>query len=298
MKLKILLLFLAVTAGYTFSQQYPLVTIQDIQYVPDSLQTSDPPSPLTGDTVRVRGVVLVRPVIDPDTSRGVIISAGARWATYIQDENNGLWGGLNIIQDDTVGASQGTFFDLVDTAQVVEFTGRVVEYNTTTEIILIHAPQPIPVQPISSVPKRPEPIELTLADLFTPSGGYNFNAEKYEGMYVIFRNIITSDRASNGNFKINDGQGHSAFIYNQSRYFKTGSVGIIPGYQPPLDGSFISYLRGIVTTRTSGYYIVPVYPGDVGPVTASPPVISSVRRNLISVGPNQPVEISASIRGP
>jgi hypothetical protein len=28
----------------------------------------------------------------------------------------------------------------------------------------------------------------------------------------------------------------------------------------------LEYLTGIVTTRTDGYYIVPVYPGDVGPV--------------------------------
>ena len=145
-----------------------------------------------------------------------------------------LWGGLNIIQNDTSTAlAQGTFFDLVDSAQVVEFTGVVTEYNTTTELILITAPQPIPVQILESRPNRPAPIELELTDLFTAGGGYNFDAEKYEGMLVTFRNIITSDRATNGNFKINDFNGHSAFIYNQSRYFKTGTAGEIPGYQPP-----------------------------------------------------------------
>jgi hypothetical protein len=296
-----LLLILIAAAGFTFSQQYPLVTIQDIQFVPDSLQNSDPPSPLNGDTVRVQGIVLVRPVIDPDTNRGVIISAGARWSIYIQDPNGGLWGGLNVLQQDTASPGvQNTFMDLVDTAQIVEFTGKITEFNTTTQMDIIVSPQPIPVQIISSQPKRPEPIELTLADLFTPTGGYNFNAEKYEGMYVIFRNVITSDRVtgsgtSSGNFKINDSQGHSAFIYNQSRFFKSNSSGF-GGFQPPLDGSFLSYLRGVVTTRTTGYYIVPIYPGDVGPVISSPPVISSIRRNITLVGPNQPVEISASIR--
>ena len=93
MKVKILLLIMLFGTGFILSQtQYPLVTIQDIQFVPEP-QTSDPPSPLNGDTVRVRGLVLVSPVIHPDTNRGVIISAGARWATYIQDPNNGLWGG-------------------------------------------------------------------------------------------------------------------------------------------------------------------------------------------------------------
>ena len=119
-------------------------------------------------------------------------------------------------------------------------------------------------------------------------------------MYVIFRNIFTSNRVtgtggSSGNFNIDDGQGHIAYIYNQSRYFKSNTSGV-GGFQPPLDGSLISYLKGIVTTRIAGYYIVPMYPGDVGPVTSSPPIISSIRRNITLVGPNQPVEISASIK--
>jgi hypothetical protein len=301
MKAKIFLVLMLLMIGYTYSQsQFPLVTIQDIQFVPDPV-VSDPPSPLNGDTVRFHGLVMVRPVIDPDTNRGVIISAGARWSIYVQDPNGGVWGGMNIIQHDTVGAAQGTFFDLVDTAEVWEFTGKVEEFNTSTQVSLITSPQPIPVQLVTpQLPKRPEPIELTLADLFTPTGGYNFAAEKYEGMYVIFRNIITSDRVtgtggSSGNFKINDGLGNSAFIYNQSRFFKSNASGV-GGFQPPLDGSIISYVRGIVTTRTAGYYIVPVYPGDVGPISSSPPVISSIRRNVTLVGPSQPVTISASAR--
>ncbi|NWF90034.1 MAG: hypothetical protein HXY50_11315, partial [Ignavibacteriaceae bacterium] len=298
MKIKFLLLFLFSLAINAYTQsEYPLVTIQDIQYIPDSLLGSDRPSPLNGDTVRVQGIVMVRPVIHPDTSRGVIISAGARWSVYIQDPNGGLFGGLNILQQDTSSAGvQNTFMDLIDTAQVVEFTGVIAEFsNNTTQMNILTNP-PVPVQIISSESKRPDPIEITLEEFFTPEGSHSFKAEKYEGMYVIVRNVITSDRQSNGNYKINDGAGHSASIYNQSRYYKTGSSGIIPGYQPPLDGSFISYIRAIVTTRTDGYYLVPLYPGDVGPITSSPPIISNIRRNLSLVGPNEPVEISASVR--
>lgn len=297
MKVKFFTLFAAmfILSMNIFAQEYPLVTLQDIQQVPDSLLGTDPPSVLNGDTVRVRGIALVSTVIDPDTNRGVIISAGARWSGYIQDPESNLWGGLNIIQNDTNGAAQGTFYDLVDSADIVELTGIVTEYNTTTELILITAPQPIPVQILESRPNRPAPIELELSDLFTSTGGYNYDAEKYEGMLVKFHNIIVSDRNSNGNFKINDFDGHSAFIYNQSRYFKTGSAGIIPGYQPPLNGSYLEYLTGIVTTRTDGYYIVPVYPGDIGPVLQSPPISTNIRRDIVEVTSNQPVEISASI---
>ena len=292
---KIFILLLFVFSGISLAQEYPLVTIQDIQTVPDTLLGTDPPSVLNGDTVRVRGLALVSTVVNPDTNRSVIISAGARWVTYIQDPDGGLWGGLNVLQDDTTAAYQGTFFDLVDSAQVVELTGVVTEYNTTTELLLLIKPEPVPVSILETKPKRPDPIELNLSDLFTSEGGYNFDAEKYEGMYVIFKNVLTSDRNTNGNFKINDFSGHSAFIYNQSKYFKTGTSGLISGYEPPNNGSYLEYLRGIVTTRTDGYYIVPVYPGDVGPVLQSPPLVTSIKRNIVEVTPNQDVEISANI---
>ena len=190
MNLKHLLVAVLLFAGFIQAQQYPLVTIRDIQFNLDSLN-SDPPSPLNGDTVRVRGLILVRPVVDPDTNRNTIISAGARWVTYIQDPDGNAWAGLNVLQNDTSIVNQNTFFDLVDTAQVVEFTGVVTEYFTTTELLMLLNPQPVPVQIVGQEPKRPDPIELELSDLFTASNTYNFEMEKYENMYVIFRNIIT-----------------------------------------------------------------------------------------------------------
>jgi len=49
--------------GFSFAQQYPLVTLQDINFIHDSLNPSVwPDSPLTGDTVRVQGQVLVSPL--------------------------------------------------------------------------------------------------------------------------------------------------------------------------------------------------------------------------------------------
>lgn len=299
-KFYFLMILLTILSLSTYAQNYPLVTIQDIQRVPDNQLGTDPPSPLNGDTVRVRGIVLVSTLVNPTTNRNTIISAGARWATYIQDPNGGLWGGLYILQSDTIGPAQGTFFDLVDSADVVEVTGKVTEYYTTTELDLITKPQPIPVEILEKKPARPAPIELTLADFFTESGGYNFDAEKYESMYVILRNVISSDRVtgtgtSGGNFKINDGMGHSITVYNQSRYFKTNSLGLIPNYQPPLDGSILQYVRGIINTRTDGYYIVPVYPGDIGPVVKTPPITSSVKRNISEVHPNESVQVSCKI---
>jgi len=121
------LLFLLYVAFSTtlIAQTYPLVTIEDIQYQdPDSLLINgDQPSPLFGDTVRVRGVVMVRPVVDPQTDRRRIFAAGGRWMVYMVDPDGQqyeFFDGIIPIQHDTTGNNQNTFFDLVDTADVVE----------------------------------------------------------------------------------------------------------------------------------------------------------------------------------
>jgi hypothetical protein len=287
--------------GVLFAQTYPLVTIEDIQFQSDSslLADGDLPSPLSGDTLRFKGVIMVAPVANASTDRRRIIAAGARWATYIQDMDGQVYDnfdGMYMLQDDTTGENQNTFFDLVDTAQVVEFTGVISEYFTTTEGFLLLNPV-TPVVIVDQLPKRPDPIELSVSD-FDNGGTPNILSERYESEYVVVRNVITSDRSlSTGTFTINDGLGNKMFMYDQSGYFTLRSHRLtgVTEYQPPQDGSFISYIRGIINTRTDGYYIIPLYPGDIGPTTSSPPLISSIRRNSGEVSPNQAVEISARI---
>lgn len=279
------------------AQTYPLVTIQDIQYVPDSLLTTvgGPPSPLQGQTVRIQGVVLVAPVVNATTDRRRIIAAGARWHIYVQSQDGQPWGGLAVLQMDTSLAVQGTFFDLLDTAQVVEFTGKVNEFNQTTQFEILVNPV-TPVNVINVLPKRPEPLELSITD-FMENGVNKPSAEKYEGMYVIIRNVITSDRnTSSGTFKINDGLGNSMFMYDQSGYFTKRAHRLtgLTTYEPPLDGSALSYIRGVIQTRLDGYYITPIYPGDIE-TSAAPPSISSITRDIPIVSPNQAVQVSAKI---
>ncbi|HRI47363.1 MAG TPA: T9SS type A sorting domain-containing protein [Ignavibacteriaceae bacterium] len=297
MKLKYLLGMLFFAATLSFAQEYPLVTIQDIQYLPDSvIAQGDAPSPLQGDTVRVRGVIMVAPVVDPIGDRRRIIAAGGRWAAYIQDANGQVWGGLYPIQHDTTGANQQTFFYLADTAQVVEFTGVVNEFSgNTTQLDLLLNPV-TPIQIIETLPKRPDPLELSMTE-FMNNGQLVKQGEKYEGMYVVIRNTISSDRnASSGTFKINDGQGNSMFMYDQSGYFTNRAHRLtgITDYQAPQDGTPINFIRGTIHTRADGYYIVPLYPGDIY-ITATPPIISNIKRNITLVNSNQAVEISAKI---
>ena len=296
MKKNLLFALFFLCSGLIFAQQYPLVTLQDIQFVADT--TIDPPSPLNGDTVEVRGAVLVSPLVNPSTDRRPIIWAGARWVTYIEDKDGHVYGGLNILQEDTSQATgQQTFFDIIDTAQIVKFTGVVTEYYTSTEILELVTPiNPISID--SQLSKRPAPIELQVSD-FDNGGVYNFASEKYEDMYVIIRNVITSDRStSTGTFNFHDADGNTMHMYDQSGYFtlRTHRLVGLTNYDPPQDGSILSYIRGVINTRADGYYLVPIYPGDIGPVVQSPPSITTIRRNISEIDPNQDVVISAKIK--
>jgi len=77
MKNLLTILFFLGFGGMLFAQTYPLVTIEDIQYLPDSvlINSGDQPSPLNGDTVRVQGVIMVHPVVNAQTDRRRIFAA-------------------------------------------------------------------------------------------------------------------------------------------------------------------------------------------------------------------------------
>jgi len=301
MKKLLSLLFFIAFSGMLFAQTYPLVTIEDIQYLPDSalINGGDQVSPLNGDTVRVQGVVMVRPVVDPGTDRRRIFAAGERWMIYMVDPNGNqyeFFDGIIPIQHDTTGINQNTFFDLVDTADVVEFTVVIEEFFTTTQAALLLNPV-TPVSIVGNLGTRPAPIEVDISEL-DDQGTANVLAEKYEGMYVVIRNAISSDRdLGNGTFRLNDGQGNSILMYDQSGYFtlRTHRLTGITDYQPPVDGSSITYIRGFVQTHSDlGIRIAPAYPGDIL-VGASAPTISEIRRDASEVFSAQLVEISATI---
>jgi hypothetical protein len=297
-----ILIFSVICLGsLNFAQN--LVTIEEVQYQ-DSislLTNGDLPSPLNGQTVKLRGVVMVSPLVNPQTDRRPIVWAGTRWVTYLQDPDGLVYprfDGINIVQQDTTGANQGTFFDLIDTAQVVEITLTVAEFNNTTQGDVLLNPV-TPVSIIQQLPKRPDPLELSITDFYDDS--VLVLSEKYEGEYVIIRNVITSDRnTSNGTFRINDANGNFMYMYDQSGYYTLRSHRLsgLTTYQPPVDGTTLSYIRGLIQTRFTGtavgYHIIPLYPGDIQ-IGVTPPSISTVKRNLAHVSTNQSVNVSANV---
>jgi hypothetical protein len=279
----ILLLFVLLLLSSSFvvaqSSPYPLVTLHDINYLPDST-TGWHESPLAGDTVRVQGSVIVRPLIDPITDRRTIMYIGQHaFGTAIQSADGSPWSGLVIYQPDTSFTS--TKFDFCDTAKTYEFTGIVTPYLGSTELYLITDPTPIPVSLVSQQTQRPEPITLTLDSCFNADGSYT-KLRKYNNMYVqiipdadhpniITSNLKTGTSAIAGTFNIDNGNGYKLEVYAQSKYFRTNSFFTLrPTYVPPPDGSHLSYVRGLLQAYynySSGDYnwdIAPMYPNDLG----------------------------------
>lgn len=300
MKTKLLFILILISGSLIFAQNYPNISIRDIQFLPnDSLSAGRDGSLHVGDTVQVTGVVMVSPVVDPTFDRRPIMWAGSRWQTYLRDTNFTFteWAGLNIIQNDTSAAAQGTLMDLLDTAQVVTITGVVAEFGQQTQLNVLTNPL-TPIQFHGVKPSRGEPLEITIADLNTgtPPVGNLLTGEKYEGMYVIIRNVITSDRnTSTGTFAINDGQGNQIFIHDQSGYF-TRRNHQLRTFDPPIDGTTIQYIRGVVGhfNNPSRYVLRPMYPDDLL-IGQSPPSITNIRRNIDLIGPNDAVTITATI---
>jgi hypothetical protein len=281
MKLRLLLFLLLVGASFSFAQkEYPLVSIHDIQYIDSVSSNGFVPSVYTGDTVRVRGAVMVNPVVDPNSDRNPILYYGARWGTYLQN--------------DTTGANQNTFFDLVDTTSYIEVTGVVTPYGSTNELMILLNPVTA-VNILDQIDRRPAPLQMSFTD-FSQNGIVDKEGFKYSGTYVELHNVISSDRnTSSGAFNINDGSGNSMIVYPQSRYFRLGSTQM-PGstYQPPQDGTPINRIRGIITIYNNAYEILPLYPDDIY-ITATPPVISNITRDLVQVKTNQEVTVSSKI---
>jgi len=296
-KLTILLLFFAVTVAFSQSQ-YPLRTIKEIQYVPDSLVLQGKDASLhVGDTVRVKGIVMASSIVsvNPYNYKRLMWAGDNRYNSYLYDSaGTGEWSGINIIVNDSV-TGQSIYMDLIDTCQLVTVTGVVTEYlNKYTELVLL------PNYPIdfgSTTPKRPEPIELKISDFATGTTP-NALAEKYENAYVIIRNVISSDRNTSTSaanpFSIIDQNGNKIAVHGQSCYF-TKRTYKMRSWDPPIDGSSISYIRGIMGQNSDGTFVIrPIYPDDML-ITTTPCIIGTVKRDADLVKPNQPVVITTKI---
>jgi len=290
MKKFLLTAFLFMLSINVFAQ-YPEVTIREIQYQdPASLITyfdDDMPSPYEGDTVTVTGMVMVSPYIDANPANAVLMYVGGGNAGfYLQDTSETEWAGILVLQEPPISPE----LEILDSGTVVKFTARVFEYSTatqkTTELIIID----FDANNIVGFKDRPEPVEITLDSL--KEIGTNIDkaiAEKWEGVFVIVRDVSVFELTGSGGFRIWDDIGTQLNIGTKSGYYYQAT--------PPALNTRLEYIKGYVETRSvgsAGVTINPGYPEDVK-IQALPPVVTDVSRDVILVGSGQPVMVSATI---
>ena len=224
------------------------------------------------DTVRITGVVIVKPSILTYTLQ--------RYNTYIQDTATGqLWGGLNVLTDDSTANAQNTGIAALDTGMIVTITGRVTEFaasgqnNSLTEMFAYKAGffqtvVPIEINGYYNGGNRPTPLEVTCDSFAVGTKPMPSRGEKYEGMYVVVRNVtVSAVDPSYGSFTFQDAAGNQMKMYDGSGWFtKRGHAFKNSKYTPPPVGTVLKYIRGVILpqsrTGTCGdYTILPMYPG-------------------------------------
>jgi hypothetical protein len=293
MKVINLLFLIIVFSIQIIAQEYPEITIRDIQFATDSSLNyygslnSEPKSAYEGDTVTVTGVVM-HPTyegVNPDSIE--TLHSGAP-AIYLQDENNPEWGGI-LVRD----PEASTAFSILDTGLVISVTGVVGEYFTTTQLNIFG----FEASNIVGQTTRPKPVLLTLDSLVQIGSGLpKYTAEKWEGVYVEFRNLTTTDPGIIGynTFNVFDENGSTIVVGNVSDLFRRTPA--------PLAGTKVDYIRGYIETRTNiqnGWFMInPVYENDIQYGDVSPPNITNVLRDKGVVGFAEDVTVSARVVDP
>lgn len=275
-----------------FAQTYPELSIKDIQFIEaDSLleyglRNSEPKPALavSGDTVIVTGVVMNAPYEGANPDSTVMLHAGAA-AFFLQDTSMTEWSGILVRDPDA-----STSFAILDTGYIVKFKAVVNEYYTTTQLNAVD----FQAQDVIGIQSRPKPVLLTLDSLVVKgSGNPNYLAEKWEGVYVEFKNVTTTEPGVLGynTFRIFDNDNSNIVVGNSADYWR-----VTPA---PLPGTKLDRIRGYIETRTNiqgGWFMInPVYPDDIVYGEVLPPNISDVVRDKGVVKLGESVTVSAKI---
>ncbi len=295
-KLFLVVAVMFITSMNVLAQTYPEVSIRDIQYIgPDSLNvyfTDDVAGPYEGETVTVTGVVMTPPYKDADPANGTLMYFGSTLAGFfLQDTSETEWGAILVL---ILNPANYPAFQALDSGAVVKVTGVVTHYagstSKTTELFLLS----FDGTEVIDFAQRPEPVVLTLDSLKQIGTSTSLAiAEKWEGVYIEIRNVKTLDRNwTTGGFRIIDENNTIASIYTRSNNIYTAI--------PPADNTVLEYIRGYIETRSEssgGAAICPMYLDEIK-ISAFPPSITEITRDLILVTPGQEVNITAKIKDP
>lgn len=330
MKKSLLSLLVLLALNQAIAQvQYPLVTIDSIQRRSAAdLGANLDKSPLLGDTVRVRGVVMVPP------GQAVATTVSTRWIWI--SSGSGSWSGLNIRDTDWTPTSIEGSFNLPQAivGDSIEVVGVVEEFPTQasgTETQLnplnnyldslggnVRLLGPGSTYPGATGVAVPRVLVQELNDAnnnWKPTTG-----EQHEGRFAEVRNlIVTQITASTGDrnrFICIDSLNNTIEIFDRHWVMRSnaatgnpngtdkpaGIATVFPNFISPSVGTCYNSIRGIIEQITNNG--VPSYviaPFDTSHFRTRPcvvPSITAVTRNSTIPLPNTPITVTATVVDP
>lgn len=275
--------------------QYPLKTIQEVQFVADQdLQAGNDASSYSAlDTIRIHGVVIM------DANLSTLVGGKQIW---IQTNDGSDFSGIDIYQNfpgsGTPGDAGTGILDLVQ-GDSIEITGTVLEFQGETEFVPINTDPATPIQLLGSGITVKS--KLILAEELNDANRVNKlpTGEKYEGQYVELRDMTVSsvDYFSNGarvSFNIVDAAGNKV---NVSDRFKSQRMPAMGGtFVPPNVGDRITSIKGILAHDKNGrgYELHPFSSSDIV-YGAAAPAITGISKNVLVPTGSDVVTVTANI---
>ena len=273
------------------AQNYPKKTIMEIMNIPaDSLLAGSLNAPTVGDTVIVRGVVSIPPVVNfPDDTRKIMIAGNRNYAIYLQDQNAIEFAGMPILCDTSNVASN---FVRLKKGQLIEVVIRVTAFpinnklgTTQGEVLSTGIVEFIDDE--ITLPAPPAALVSNFNSGKVTAATYNVaSGSKYVGMKVEFSNLIVSSLVKGTNQRstiiLSDADGNEIYLRDQSNHYRTDAVQL-GTYTAPTEGTKIKKIRGYISTNNIAgqpvpFMLSPGMPEDIElDMGSAPPVITSIR---------------------
>jgi hypothetical protein len=314
-KLLLSLGMLALAASVSFGQgtTHPLVTITQVQQVPQDSLIAVPPkdtSPRNGDTVRIRGRLVTLPGQAFSSQSGT----SARWV-WIQS-GTGPWSGMNY-RPGFNGASGGSYDfssgipgDSVEVVGVVNrFPSANVSGNETQMSPWNLSGGYVTRFPVPPIP--PSPTLINACELNDANRNWQAaTGEKWEGVYCEIQNATVVDvpatRSDNRQDFVIESNGCRVTVYATFNVMRTNAstvtnpnipnLTVYPNFVPPLVGEFYTSIKGVINyVASDGYTISPWDTAQFTKGVSVAPQIVSVSRSIVAPTPTQSVTVTANV---
>ncbi len=284
MKKLIVLLMTVLCAGLSvgLAQDYPHVTIRQVQEVSDSLlNLGQTDSPRLGDTLWVRGVVATAPRMAD--GRGLWFT-GNRWRFVMKDPTDSIFNHITVVASDTTYFRDNVGLDQLAVGDSVEIMGYITEFRTLTQLEVVPRDTVLKLHGTSAASITAK--KMAVSDFFSGTTKKNIPAEYHESAFIRFENLTVISTAG-AEFTVSDASGNQIIVDDQSNAIFTVT--------PPSAGAKIGFVQGyIFTNGVLNWTVNPRNTGDYS-VLGFAPTITSLGRLDSLPGPSTAVRLRAQI---